>query len=35
MKVLKNIFKKYPNLDFWLTVDFGEPKDDILLYWQE
>jgi len=32
MKVLKNIFTKYPNLDFWLTVDFGEPKDDILFY---
>ena len=32
MKVLKSIFKKYPNLDFWLTVDFGEPKDDILFY---
>lgn len=32
MKVLKNIYKKYPNLDFWLNVDFGEPKDDILFY---
>lgn len=31
-KILKRLFKKYPNIDFWLNVDFGEPKDDILLY---
>lgn len=31
-KILKRLFKKYPNIDFWLTVDFGELKDDILFY---
>jgi hypothetical protein len=31
-KILKRLFKKYPTLDFWLNMDFGEPKDDILLF---
>ena len=26
------MFKKYPNIDFWLHVDFGEPRDDMLLF---
>lgn len=32
MKILKSIFKKYPNIDFWLSVDFGEKRDNILFY---
>lgn len=31
-KILKRLFKKYPNINFWLHVDFGEPRDDILLF---
>lgn len=31
-KILKRLFKKYPNIDFWLHVDFGEARDDILFY---
>ena len=31
-KILKKIFKEYPNIDFWLHVDFGEPRDDILFF---
>jgi len=31
-KILKRLLKKYPNLDFWLNMDFGEPREDILLF---
>jgi hypothetical protein len=31
-KILRRLFKKYPNIDFWRHVDFGEPRDDILLF---
>ena len=31
-KILKRLFKKYPNVDFWLSAHFGEPRDDILLF---
>lgn len=31
-KILKRLFEKYPNIDFWLNVDFGDPKDDILFH---
>lgn len=31
-KILRRMFKKYPSIDFWLHVDFGEPRDDILLF---
>jgi hypothetical protein len=31
-KILKRLFKKYPSVDFWLHVDFGDPRDDILLF---
>jgi len=31
-KILKRMFKKYPNVHFWLKADFGEPRDDILLF---
>jgi hypothetical protein len=31
-KTLKRMFNDYPNVDFWLYVDFGEPKDDLLLF---
>lgn len=29
---LKSLFKKYPNINFWLNVDFGPPKDTILFF---
>ena len=32
MKFLKGVYKKYPNVDFWLNVDFGEKRDSILYY---
>lgn len=31
-KILKRLFEKYPNINFWLNVDFGDPRDDILFY---
>lgn len=31
-KILKRLFKKYPSVAFWLHVDFGDPRDDILLF---
>jgi hypothetical protein len=31
-KILKRLFKKYPSVSFWLHVDFGDPRDDILLF---
>ena len=31
-KVLKKLFHKYPDVNFWLYTDFGEPRDDILLF---
>ena len=31
-KILRRLFKKYPNIDFWLHVDFGKPRDDMLLF---
>lgn len=31
-KILKRLFKKYPSVAFWLYVDFGDPRDDILLF---
>jgi hypothetical protein len=31
-KILKRLFKKYPSVPFWLYVNFGEPRDDILLF---
>ena len=31
-KILRRLFKKYPNIDFWLHVDFGNPRDDMLLF---
>lgn len=31
-KILKRLFKKYPSVNFWLHVDFGDPRDDILLF---
>ena len=31
-KILKRLFKKYPSVPFWLHVDFGDPRDDILLF---
>jgi len=31
-KILRRMFKKYPNIDFWLHVDFGDPRDDMLLF---
>tara|TARA_R110000803_G_scaffold96975_1_gene165112 strand:- start:149 stop:706 length:558 start_codon:yes stop_codon:yes gene_type:complete len=31
-KILKRLFKKYPSVAFWLHVDFGEPREDILLF---
>ena len=32
MKFLKSVYKKYPNVDFWFNVDFGEKRDSILYY---
>jgi len=32
MLILKRTYLKYPNINFWLTVDFGPPKEDILLF---
>jgi len=32
LKVLKNIFSKYPNVNFWLYANLGEPKDEVLFY---
>ena len=31
-KVLKKLFLKYPDVNFWLYADFGEPRDDILFF---
>ena len=31
-KILRRMFKKYPDINFWLHVDFGEPRDDMLLF---
>ena len=31
-KLLRRLFKKYPSIDFWLHVDFGDPRDDMLLF---
>lgn len=30
--ILKRLFLKYPNVNFWLYADFGEPRDDLLLF---
>jgi len=30
--VLKRLFLKYPNVNFWLYADFGEPRDDLLFF---
>ncbi len=32
LKVLKNIFKKYSDVNFWLYCNLGEPKDEMLFY---
>lgn len=31
-KILKKLFYKYPNVNFWLYTDFGERREDILLF---
>ena len=31
-KLLRRLFKKYPSINFWLHVDFGDRRDDILLF---
>ena len=31
-KILKNLFKKYPDVNFWLYCDFGEPRGDMFYY---
>ena len=31
-KILKRLFGRYPNVDFWLHVDLGDPREDILLW---
>ena len=31
-KILRRLFKKYPDINFWLHVDFGRPRDDMLLF---
>jgi hypothetical protein len=31
-KILKNLFKKYPDVNFWLYCDFGKPRGDMLYY---
>ena len=30
--LLRRLFKKYPNIDFWLHVGFGDKRDDMLLF---
>lgn len=31
-KLLKRLVKKYPNINFWLYANLGEPREDMLLF---
>lgn len=31
-KILKRLVKKYPNINFWLFANLGDPRDDMLLF---